>query len=283
MSILPPGERIGDYSVIRYVSSGAMSDVYEARHALSGHPVAMKVLLWSEDPEVKARFLNESGSLQEIKHARIITVFAVGALPDGAPFMALEWMPLDLHQALSRAAGPLPLSSALRIAEQLAEALAALHERDIIHRDLKPANVLLTHEDLSTAEIKLTDLGLAKIGSSREGHRAQHVSTANSKLLGTGDYRAPEQWISPKNVDPKADVYSLGVLLFQMLIGRLPFINQEKDLMESHLFLEPPFHLLDGLVSTGLRDLVEGMLAKKAPARPTTREARERLGALCEL
>ncbi len=107
--MLPPGLRIGDHEVLRHAASGAMSEVYEGRHVASGARVAVKVLPleWCEDPQVSTRFLNEARMLQHLRHARIVSVFESGNLPEGQPFMILEWLPTDLHQALLRAGGRL--------------------------------------------------------------------------------------------------------------------------------------------------------------------------------
>ncbi|QRK06582.1 serine/threonine protein kinase [Archangium violaceum] len=274
--------------LVRRVAIGAMSEVYEGRHETLGHPVAVKVLFpeWNAHEKVVARFLNEARALQSLRHARIVTAFTYGTLPEGPPFMILEWLPVDLHQLLSRTGGPLPPGAAVRISAQLADALTALHERGIVHRDLKPANVLLAREELPSLEVKLADLGLAKVppGGAEDhpdggaGPGPAPVSTGSSAMLGTWDYMAPEQWIESRRVDPKADVYALGVLLFQLVTGRLPFIaEQQKDLMYLHLMEPPALELLEGQVPVTLRDLVAGMLGKKPAQRPTMREVMERL------
>lgn len=281
--MFPSGLQIGEHVLVRRVASGAMSEVYEGRHVNSGHPVAVKVLSpeWCLQPEVVARFLNEARALQRLRHARIVKTFACGTLPEGAPFMILEWLPVDLHQVLSRAEGPLSSQAAVRIAWQLADALAALHDHGLVHRDLKPANVLLARDEPTALEIKLADLGLAKVLPDETAARAAlPVSTGGGTLLGTWDYMAPEQWIQSKSVDPRADVYALGVLLFQLLTGRLPFIaEQQKDLMYLHLLEPPPLELLEGRGPVGLRTLLTGMLGKKPSQRPTMHEVLARLAA----
>jgi len=278
--MLPPGLRIGEHVIVRHAASGAMGEVYEGRHVSTGHPVAVKVLYpeWCLHPEVIARFLNEAHALQRLQHARIVTAFAWGTLPDGPPFMLLEWLPSNLHQALERAGGALPPRAAVRVATQLAEALEALHAQGLIHRDLKPANVLLARENLDALEVKLADLGLAKALEAPPS-LAVPVSTGGSALLGTWEYMAPEQWIQSKHVDPKADVYALGVLVFQLLTGRLPFVaGQQKDWMYFHLMEPPPLHLLDGLVPQPTVALIARMLSKKASPRPAMHEVAEQLG-----
>ena len=281
--MLPPGLHIGEHVLVRRAAIGAMSEVYEGRHVTSGQPVAVKILApeWSHQAEVVARFLNEARALQGLPHARIVKTFACGTLPEGSPFMVLEWLPVDLHQLLSRAKGPLPTQAAIHIAWQLADALAALHAHGLVHRDLKPANVLLAREAPTDWEVKLADLGLAKVLPNETASRAAlPVSTGGRTLLGTWDYMAPEQWIQSKGVDPKADVYALGVLSFQLLTGRLPFVaEQQKDLMYLHLLEPPPFELLGDRVPTGVRALLTGMLGKKPSQRPTMKEVMARLAA----
>jgi serine/threonine-protein kinase len=269
-----------------------MSEVYEGRHGGRGGLVAIKVLHpdLCVERDMVARFLNEAQSLTALKHERLITVFAWGCLPEGRPFIVLEWLPHNLGQALARAGGAVASDVAIRAAAQIAEAVVALHDRNILHRDLKPANILLAHEDLASAELKLADLSLAKlvreeVGQGETDPRAPvaviHVSTGSNDLLGTPEYMAPEQWIRSKSVDGKADVYSLGVLLFQMIAGRLPFTAvQAKEWMGLHLLQSPPLDLLEGLAPATLRDLIAQMLGKKAAPRPSMRDVLKQLTAM---
>jgi serine/threonine-protein kinase len=282
--MLPAGFRIGDYELIRRVALGATSEVYRGRHVANGRTVAVKILQseWRAHPEVMARFLNEGRALLRIRHARLITAFSCDTLLNGSPFIILEWLPIDLHRWLSRSGGQIPPEIAARITTQLAEVLSALHAEGIVHRDLKPANVLLQYAGSPAVEVKLADLGLAKGVAGcpatsttipEKSSAPLAVSTAGSALLGTWDYMAPEQWLTSKSVDSRADVYSLGALLFQMLTGRPPFVaQQQKDLMYFHLLEPPPLSLLDGLICSEDRDFVGAMLGKKPSQRPSMRE-----------
>ncbi|WNG16852.1 serine/threonine-protein kinase [Cystobacter fuscus] len=281
MPLLPPGSSIGDYALVRHAATGAMSEVYEARDSRTGSRVAVKLLspeLCSE-PELVARFLNEGRALQQVTHEHLVKVFTCGMLPEGPPYMVLEWVPWALHQELARV-GAIPAPAVLRLIEQLADALAGLHARGLIHRDLKPSNVLLAGEDGTHWQVKLADLGLAKAlphtaEASPEARPllVAPVSTGGGTWLGTYDYMAPEQWIGSKGVDAKADVYALGILMFQMLTGELPFAaERQKDLMYFHLFEQPPLERLEGLAPEGVRELITRMLAKKSFQRPTMRE-----------
>jgi eukaryotic-like serine/threonine-protein kinase len=276
------GMTFGEHVIVRHIATGATSEVFEARHRVSGHAAAVKVLHadWCLDEGIVKRFLNEALALQHMDHPHIVGILDCSALPSGPPFMILEWLPSDLHRLLSRVGGALALDVGVRIAMQIASALGALHERGIVHRDLKPANVLLSHENPAAADVKLADLGLAKLLPAATGVNAGpaalsalHVSTGQRAVFGTWEYMAPEQWVQSKTVDAKADVYSLGVLLFQMLTGRLPFVAaQEKDWMYYHVIEDPPLHLLEDRVPRLLRDLVGRMLSKKGPQRPTMQD-----------
>jgi serine/threonine-protein kinase len=250
-----------------------MCDVYEARHSVTDEPVAVKVLSqrWCVHAEVVARFLNEAQTLQALQHPRLVKGLASGILSDGPPFMVLEWLPVNLHQALARAGGRLPERACARLIRQLAQGLAALHSQGLVHRDLKPANVLLTRQEPELWDAKLADLGLAKrMHQEGTGPSALPVSTAGGALLGTWDYMAPEQWASSKHVDFRVDVYALGILWFQLLAGRLPFIGDEQhSLMSCHAFKDPPLKLLEDLAPEATRAMVARMLAKTASKRPT--------------
>lgn len=283
--MLAQGTTLGEYEIVRPVATGATSDVYEARHRGTGQRAAAKILRahWCIDEGIVKRFLNEALVLRQLAHPHVVTILDRGHLPEGRPFMLLEWMPTDLHRALSRAGGPLPPQLAIEIATKIARGLCALHARAIVHRDVKPANVLLAGEDLAPSAVKLADLGLAKLfvgnapGSDASGAaNALDVSTGQRVVFGTWEYMPPEQWVQSKTVDCQADVYSLGAVLFQMLAGRLPFVaNREADWMYHHVVDVPPVGLLDRRAPARVRDLVAAMLGKKAPARPTMPEVVE--------
>ncbi|MCG8422682.1 MAG: serine/threonine protein kinase [Proteobacteria bacterium] len=294
--MLEPGSFICQYEIVRLVATGGMSQVYQARSTDDGQPAAVKVLHheWCSDDELRARFCNEASVLKQIQHPHIVAVMGQGFLPERTPFMILEWLPASLDRVLAEVGGPLPYFLAARVAAATARALAALHQREIIHRDLKPSNVLLSSGDVSRATIKLSDLGLAKVrstnavGGAGSPLTAVPVSTGGSTMLGTWDYMAPEQWIESKVVTFSADVYALGILLFQMLTGHLPFVAaNERDLMVLHLFEPPPWSLLDTVLNSStpstsrdrqpsdLRKMLQQMLNKKPGDRPPIETAIE--------
>ncbi|WP_434045157.1 MULTISPECIES: serine/threonine-protein kinase [Sorangium] len=263
--------------MVSLVDIGAMCHVYEARSAQVGRSVALKVLhdAWCADDAIVTRFFNEARVLRSIQHPHIVQMLASGTLPAGLPYMILEWLPSSLARALADAERGLVPRVATRLASQIATALLALHRRGIFHRDLKPDNVLLDACDVAEAQARLADLGLAKVHPALQSEEVVvgHVSTGGNALLGTWDYMAPEQWIKSKSAGAEADVYSLGVLLFQMLAGGLPFVaEQPKDLMALHLFERPPLEQLGEQTPPALRDLVGRMLGKVPATRPGMQE-----------
>lgn len=277
--MLVPGTRVGEYVIARRIAVGATSDVYLGMHVMDRTPVAVKVLSASSclQVELVARFLNEAQALRRLHHPGLVRALEVGIISEGPPYIILEWLPMDLDQALGRAGGRLPVRECATILGQLAQALGALHAQGLVHRDLKPANVLVARIGAEGILVKLADLGLAKhVAPGPEVPLALPVSTAGTALLGSWDYMAPEQWLDSKHVDARVDVYALGVLGFQLLVGRLPFAEgTETELMIRHLRMPPPMHLLGAEVPAALQSLVLRMMAKRAMARPSLEEVRE--------
>ena len=274
--MLSPGDQVGEHVIVRCVAMGATSYIYEGRHPASGEPVAVKVLSPDQclHAAMVARFLNEARTLLEFHHPHLVRAVGVGGVPNGPPFMVLEWLPLDLHQVLARAGGRLPEQDCTRVIQQLAQVLDLLHANGLVHRDLKPANVLVARAEPGQLEVKLADLGLAKrIPQEGSVPSALPVSTAANALLGTWDYMAPEQWVRAKSVDFKVDVYALGILWFQLLAGRLPFSDMEpQHLMFRHIGVPPPLHWLEGHAPVPVRAMVGRMLGKRPAERPSLTE-----------
>ncbi|WP_228557314.1 serine/threonine-protein kinase [Myxococcus sp. AB025B] len=267
------GMQWGRYVIDSLVAVGGSSDVYRAR-ALDGDGwVAVKTLSQSASlqAELVARFQNEAEALLSLRHPYLVEALEMGTpTEDGPPFLVLEWLPVSLHELLARRGGRLSLEEGVQVLRQLAQVLHFLHEKGVIHRDLKPENVLMACSGPAALEVRLTDLGLARLVPG-EGARAPslYVSTAREALLGTGEYMAPEQWTSPKGVDAKVDVYALGVLGFRLLVGAPPFSASERSgLFFLHALKPPPLALLEGLAPEPLRVLLGAMLAKKPGQRP---------------
>lgn len=282
MTALEPGFVVGDHVVEKCIGIGGTCQVYRARASNKPLYVAVKVLdpVWTRNDELRARFANEVEMLRTMSHPHIVSFLGAGVLAGDLPFVILEWMPFHLAKFL--ASGKPLLGATVHVGVQIARALVVLHRRGIVHRDIKAGNVLLDGADPEKARVCLADLGLAKVSPSERHNAAMtHVSTGGAALLGTWDTMSPEQWIKSKTVDAKSDVYSLGVVLYQMLAGRLPFVaNEDRHLMALHLFEDPPMDLAHPEAGTALRELVSGMLAKLPRKRPSSVEVLERLEAL---
>lgn len=280
MNFLEPGTHIDKYVITRLADGGGTCLVYEARDPEESKTVAIKVLhsLWAADEETRKRFSNEAHVLTRSRHPNVIACFGSHVVPSGEPCMALEWVPYSLQSVLDEHKAGLEPFIVIRLAVQIARALVFLHEQGIIHRDIKAGNILFDAEDLATTKVRLADLGLAKVAPERRSSAGMNISTGGKSSFGTWDYMAPEQWIRSKNVDPKTDVYSLGVLIFQLISGTLPFVaGDAKSLMRMHLFEEAPVDRLQRKCTKGLVTLIDRMLRKTIKERPSMNEVAGRL------
>jgi TolB-like protein/tRNA A-37 threonylcarbamoyl transferase component Bud32 len=240
---LSPGVRLGPYEILAPLGAGGMGEVYRARDSKLGRDVAIKVLpeAVARDPERLARFEREARSLAALNHPGIVTIYAVEESGD-TRFLAMELVEgQSLDTAIAR--GGFSLPPFFDVAVPLAEALSAAHERGIVHRDLKPANVMITRE----GRVKVLDFGLAKLEAADSGPNATDIETASraeltgeGKVFGTVAYMSPEQARGGR-IDARSDVFSLGVVLYQMLTGERPFKGSASaDLISSILRDQPP-------------------------------------------
>jgi eukaryotic-like serine/threonine-protein kinase len=201
------------YELVELVGTGGMSSVYKAHDRLLERNVALKVLHphYGEDGEYVERFRREARAVAQLSHPNIVTVIDRGA-DDGRQYIVFEYVDGEnLKQLLTRT-GPLPIRRAIKLGLETAEALAFAHTHGLVHRDVKPQNVLLTPE----GEAKVTDFGIAR------SLDVEHGVTQTGTVLGTSNYISPEQ-AGGKPVTPATDVYSLGVVLFELLTGDVPF------------------------------------------------------------
>jgi hypothetical protein len=212
---------LGKYEVTRVLGEGGMGVVVAARHVELDELVALKFLLPSlqAQPELCARFAREAKTGIRIKNEHVARVLDVGTLPDGTAFMVMEHLlGEDLATVLERR-GALPVEETVDLLLQACEAIAEAHELGIVHRDLKPANLFVTTGSDGLPFVKVLDFGISKTIVDVE-----NVSvTATSAVLGSPLYMSPEQLASSRDVDRRADVWSLGVILYEMLAGKPPF------------------------------------------------------------
>jgi hypothetical protein len=201
------------YEIQELLGAGGMSSVYRAHDKLLERPVALKVLHehFSRDPEYVERFRREARAIAKVSHPNIVTVIDRGEFEE-SQFIVFEHVPGETLKDVVEREGPLPVEAAIAIAHQVARALAYAHERGIVHRDVKPHNVLVDAD----GGAKVTDFGLAR------SLDLEHDITETGTLLGTCDYISPEQ-ASGQAVDERSDQYSLGVLLYELLTGDVPF------------------------------------------------------------
>ncbi|MCS6912151.1 MAG: protein kinase, partial [Myxococcota bacterium] len=286
---LQPGQRIGSFRVVRAIGVGGMGTVYLAEHQQIGYRAAIKVLHreYSRHPEIARRFLNEARAVNIIQHPGIVKIFEFGELPDKTAYIIMEFLDGEvLGRRLERVGGRLGPGEALRIGWQLASALDAAHRRNVVHRDLKPGNIMLVPDPAAEGKerVKVLDFGLAKVA---EGARESHprMQTRTGVVLGTAMYMAPEQCRGARDVDGRADVYSLGVVLFEVLCGRPPFLAEsEGELVTMQLRDDPPrLRELQPDVPEELAALVHRLLEKDPRRRPTMAQVADELERLWAL
>jgi serine/threonine protein kinase len=222
-SPIPPGEKLaGKYRIEREIGAGAMGVVVEAWHVELEQRVAIKFLHAeiAANEEGAERFRREARAAVRIESEHVAKVVDIGVLEQGIPYYVMEYLPgHDLSRELDEH-GPLAASVAVDYVLQACEALAEAHGKGIIHRDLKPANLFLTHRLNGERTIKVLDFGISKITSAGSRHFAL---TDTTTLMGSPAYMSPEQLESSRNVDVRADIWSLGVILHELILGELPF------------------------------------------------------------
>ena len=262
---------IGSYRITATLGEGGMGMVYAAQHKLLGRPAAIKVLRpqYSSHPQVVERFFNEARAAAAAKNPGIVEIYDFGHQDDGSAFIAMELLEGEDLEARLRRLHRVSLPQALLFTSQIASALAAAHGHGITHRDLKPANVFIVTDPqvVGGERIKLLDFGIAKVSmANAEGEVNQ---TRADAVMGTPSYMAPEQCRGSANVDGRADLYSAGCILFEMLCGRPPFIGATSvDIMSAHLRDQPPRPSeIEPSLGPELDALILSLLAKKPEER----------------
>ncbi len=237
----PPPLRIGPYPIEGLIGCGGMGKVFKGTHPQLGLPVAVKVLRqeYARNDSQRERFIKSARICAKLSHPNIVRVYDFGFDENGAPYLVLEYIGGGTFQNALHERGKL---SAVRTAEVGASAACALGEANklgIVHRDIKPDNIMLDNEGVC----KLSDLGLAKIDLHEKGIRAQQnysgSETAYFTGLGTPEYAAPEQTLDAQNCDIRADIYALGVTMYQLVTGKLPYDSHDASKLQVMRLIPP--------------------------------------------
>ena len=227
---LVPGMILRDkYEILERIGSGGMAAVYRAKHLAFGEERAIKVVSakLADDESFLKRFRQEAIVTRKLKHPNAVRVDDLDSTEDGRPFIVMECVEgSDLRKVLGET-GPMPVRRALKIVEQIARALSAAHELGITHRDIKPDNVLLVKTEDGSDFVKVLDFGIAKVKEGTLEGGPGYTATQTGVVIGTPQYMSPEQALGRRgdDLDGRSDIYSLGVVLYELLTGELPFIS----------------------------------------------------------
>src|SRR6185369_4128928 len=267
----PPSARIGQYEIIRELGRGGMGVVYLARDTWLGRRVALK-LLQTTSPELTRRFIVEARATANCNHENIVVIHEIGE-HEGSPFMVLEYLQGQTLAAALERSGPMQPTRAVEVMVSVVRALAFAHEQKIVHRDLKPENIFIT----DSGTVKVLDFGIAKVlredawsADAQPDSEAPPTSMAfnDSKtgIVGTLAYMSPEQWITGGHVDHRTDIWSTGIILFQMLTGVHPLQAVAGELDKWVTAIEKPMPSLHNSqskeIAPELADVVDRCLRK---------------------
>jgi serine/threonine protein kinase len=261
----------GKYRVESVLGKGGMGVVVSARHTSLRQHVAVKFLLPKalQLPGAKERFLREARAAVSIKSEHVARVIDIGELETGAPYMVMEYLRgVDFGQTL-KDRGPLPAREAVDYILQACEALAEAHALGIVHRDLKPGNLFLAARADGSALVKVLDFGLSKATRTEDEETPEQSLTATGIVVGSPHYMSPEQLRSLKQVDTRADVWALGVILYQLLSGRRPFEADSMVATCAKIAADPPIPLRERKpdVPVGLEAIILRCLEKDVTRR----------------
>jgi len=253
--------KIGKYDILERVGRGGMGFVYRAIDPLLKREVALKTMLkdLAGDEELRTRFMREAQSAGGLRHPNIVTIYDLGEDNDRVPYIAMEFLTGTDIEAIIKDKTELPLLKKIDIIIQTCQGLGYAHSKGIIHRDIKPANIRL----LDNGEVKIMDFGIAKIAASH--------FTRTGMIMGTPHYMAPEQ-IRGETVDGRADIFSLGVVLFELVAFRKPFPGDNPTAVLFKIIHSEPERLQDSKFTPpeGLEEIAARSLAKKPDERYQT-------------
>jgi eukaryotic-like serine/threonine-protein kinase len=279
------GQTVGNYLVTQKLGEGGMGSVYLAEHPTIGKKVALKILHaeFASNPEVADRFFTEAKAVNAIGHPNIVDIVDYGVIQSGPGgrdrlvYFIMEYLNGPALSHVIRTESPLAPERALTIALQVADALASSHKSSIVHRDLKPDNIILIRRGRENDFVKLLDFGIAKLTGS-DGLSSHKTRTG--LVLGTPAYMSPEQCEGRATVDHRTDIYALGVVLYEMLVGRVPFIGEGYgEILVQHLTQQPIPPSQYRMMSPHVEQVVLKALEKRPDMRfPTMDEFMRAMG-----
>jgi serine/threonine protein kinase len=272
---------LNDYKILDRLGQGRMAGVYKAVHTL-GQVVAIKVLPPSraKQPELLGRFEREARLAMQLKHANVVRTFQVGEV-NGLHYLVMEYLEGETLDEVLKWRGPLPPAEAVMIIYQALVGLQHIHEQGMVHRDLKPANLMLANGGKSGSKVGIPAVKILDIGLGRElfDENAPELTTEGS-ILGTPDYMSPEQARDSRSVDIRADIYSLGCVLYHALTGQPPFpdTNLISQMIRHATETPRPLKEFNATIPDGLQQIVNWMMAKEGKDRyPTPERAAQAL------
>ena len=271
---LAEGHVVGEYKIDKKIGEGGFGSVYRAVHPLIGKTAAIKVLnrQYSSNPQMVSRFISEARAVNQIRHRNIIDIFSFGALEDGRQYYVMEMLEGMTLSDFMKERGRIPPDVAIPIFRSLARALDAAHAAGIAHRDLKPENIFLSFDEDGGIFPKLLDFGIAKLLATDGGAGGQKTRTGTP--MGTPYYMSPEQ-CRGKNVDHRTDIYSFGIMVHEVLSGKLPFDGDDMMdlLIKQTTAAAPPLSSIAPELPVALDAPLLQMLEKDAAMRPESLSA----------
>lgn len=259
------GDVLADrYRVIQRIGKGGMGEVYLAEHVAIGRQVAIKILLGNlqEKPDLAKRFLQEARTASKLRHPNVVDIIDFGHVDPRTPFFVMEYLIGQDLKGVVKAEKQVPWPRAREIGLQICAGLAVAHSQGFIHRDLKPDNVYLIRDEMGREHVKILDFGIAKIISDEA-----HDATQTGVLLGTPEYMSPEQ-AEDKVLDARSDIYALGVILYRMMVGRVPFQSKAFMTVLAKHIQEKPMPPREAAPEAGITAAQEAVILKclaKAP------------------
>jgi serine/threonine protein kinase len=266
----------GRFRIECEIGTGGMGTVYRATHLGLERPVAVKIIKpeFAADQDVADRFMREARTMAKLRHPHAAMIFDAGNLPDGRHFIVMEFVEGRTLSEILAEEGRFMPERAVRIAADICDVLSEAHKLGIIHRDLKPSNIMLNERGVC-----VLDFGVAKVlATSADATATHHATTGSGMIVGTPRYMSPEQCLGQR-VGARSDLYSLGVLLYEMMAGRPPFVDalQSAVLVKQATAAPPPLPQLRSDVPHTLAVAIHTLLAKRPEHRPQTAEAARKL------